>query len=104
MGIAVSVGINSVGMGVSVTLVVGVGGKRVGVSETTITILVWDATGDPIGIGVAVSAGEFAEVAGRLYSICSTGAPAWSTSYASATRLPVPVMIITSELPVTQPC
>lgn len=114
--IGVSDGMNSVDMGVSVTLVVGVGeitvGTVVGVPVGTImtvgvaiiTGLVGDAMGNPVGNNVAVTTGAFVEIGGRLYSICNSGAPAWSTSYASATRLPVPVMIITIELPAAQPC
>ncbi len=37
------------------------------------------------------------------YSTCSKGAPVGKPLYASATRLPVPVMMITSALPLTQP-
>jgi riboflavin transporter FmnP len=94
-GVSVGVGTNSVGTVVGVPV-----GTIMTVGETLIAGLV----GDPIGDNVAVIAGAFVGIVGRLYSICNSGAPAWSTSYASATRLPVPVMIITSELPAAQLC
>ena len=67
-------------MGVSVTLVVGVGGKKVGVGEKMIAGFVGEAMGDPVGAMVAISIGALAEFAGMVYSICNSGAPAWSTS------------------------
>jgi hypothetical protein len=48
---------------------------------------------------VVVGGGVVVVVAPVAYSMCSSGAPAGSPSYDSATRLPVPVMITTSALP-----
>jgi len=53
------------------------------------------------GVLVGVFVGVFSGV--ELYSICSKGAAAGNPLCASATRSPVPVMMITSEFPLDQP-
>ena len=103
-------------------------GKSTGVGDTVAvnaTAMVgeagWEVTVD-VGTGVAVvvdgivvgnsveTAAAIASGAGMLdvtlsvvYSMCRRGAPAASPSYAFATRLPLPVIMIASEFPGVQP-
>ena len=60
------------------------------------------AVGAGVGVLVAVGVGPGVGVP-VLYSTCSSGAPAGSPLYDSAVRLPLPVMIMASELPLDQP-
>ena len=60
-----------------------------------------------VGVGVSVCVAEgVAEgdaVGATRYCTCSRGAPAGVPSYDSATRSPVPSIMIASELPLNQP-
>ena len=55
------------------------------------------------GVFVAVAVGVGVDGSCKEYSTCNRGAPVESPSKDSATRLPVPVIMITSELPLDQP-
>ena len=96
-----------VGVGVSVTVGVGVAvDVEVGVSVSVgvgVAVDVGVGVSVSVGVGVVVSVGVGVCVGGKLYSTWSNGALAESPSYEKAVRCPLPVMRITSELPLAQP-
>ncbi len=110
VGAAVAVGKGvSVGLVVGETTVAGTVGKIVCVAVNGIGVRVGKGTivvvfvGDPVGTAVAVRVEKLVKLAAMVYSTCRRGASAGLISYARATRLPLPLIIITTGFPATQP-
>jgi len=90
---------------VNVTGIVGEGGWKVAVNVETGVAVAGSAVGNSVETIAAIAkrAGMLDTTVFVVYSICRRGAPAASPSYAFATRLPLPVIMITIEFPGAQP-
>ena len=90
---------------VNVTGIVGEGGWKVAVNVETGVAVTGSAVGNSVETTAAIAngAGMLDTTIFVVYSICRRGAPAASPSYAFATRLPLPVIMITIGFPGAQP-
>jgi hypothetical protein len=92
---------------VNVTGMVGEGSWEIAVNVETGVAVAGSVVGDSVETAAAIANGagilDATISVPVVYSICRRGAPAASPSYAFATRLPLPVIMITIEFPGVQP-